>query len=864
MKSHSAAELRQAFTQYFQEHGHTKVHSSSLVPVGDKSLLFTNAGMVPFKDVFLGFEQRDYRCAVSIQRCMRAGGKHNDLENVGYTARHHTFFEMMGNFSFGDYFKDKAISLAWQFITVNLAIPKEKLWVTIHHSDDESFDIWQQQIGVPAERIVRCGDEDNFWSMGEVGPCGPCSEIFYDHGEGVAGGPPGSADADGDRYIEIWNLVFMQYNRTVKGELLPLPKPSVDTGMGLERLAAVMQGVHNNYETNEMAVLVATAHKLAGNVAEAQQASLKVLADHIRCCAFLMTDGVVPSNEGRGYVLRRIIRRAIRHGNKLGIKQSPFFYRLLQPLCELMGQDYPELLQQQQKVEQLLKQEELRFSETLVKGLNVLNQKLQEQVTQTITGELAFHLYDTFGFPVDLTADIARERQLHIDLDGFERCMQQQQQRARERNPFKNRSIHFDLVNANNFVGYSTLQVTDTKVIKLFDEQSKVIEVMETGTKGFVQLQNCPFYADSGGQISDSGQLQSDNMTLQVQEVLKQGDTHLVFGEVIEGQLQTSQRVDAEVDQYRRAIECNHSATHLLHWALRQVLGNEVEQRGSLVSIDKLRFDFCYSDTIDDEQLARIQQLVNDKILLNENVSTQSMSLTAAKALGAMALFSEKYADVVRVVNIGDYSIELCGGTHVRQTGEIGQLVIVQETAVAAGIRRIEARTAMSALQLHRQNQQILTSLGQSLNADNNSILQRVETLQQQNKSLQQKLDSLQDKLQANRHTSVCIETAGSIHFMRVDLGEVDTKKVRQFMDQYKQKITSGVIFLFSHNNSKGQIACGVTADLCATFDARQLVNKVATIANGKGGGRADMATAGADMNKLQQAFNAVKKVLIA
>lgn len=866
MKYHTASQLRKLFVDYFVMNSHTAVRSASLIPSGDKTLLFTNAGMVPFKDVFLGFEKRNYQRAVSVQRCIRAGGKHNDLENVGYTARHHTFFEMLGNFSFGDYFKLKAIELAWCFITEELGIPKEKLWITVHHTDDEAFEIWEKHIEIPKERIVPSGDKDNFWSMGSVGPCGPCSEIFYDYGAEVTGGLPGSAEADGDRYVEIWNLVFMQFNRNEKGELIPLPKPSVDTGMGLERLAAVVQGVQNNYDTNELATLVQKAKSLvSGEPNEKYSASFKVLADHIRSCAFLIADGIVPSNENQGYVLRRIIRRAIRHGHKIGASQGPFFHQLLEPLCACMGEDYPELIENQVKITGVLKKEEQRFSETLVRGMQVLKQKLQEPANQReISGELAFHLYDTFGFPVDLTADIAREQNLSVDLEVFESCMKLQQQKARETTNFANQMMNVDVPAVDNFTGYEQIYVKATDIVSLFNEEGEVIkQVTIGGGKAYVYLRQCPFYAESGGQISDLGQLLlEDNSVFLVQGVHKQGLTHILYGEATQGEFNVGDTIVAQVDENRYQIQRNHTATHILHWALREVLGKHVQQRGSLVGIDKLRFDFSYDEAINERQLRAIETLINDKILSNDVIKISSMPIDEAKKLGAMALFGEKYRDIVRVVKVGDYSIELCGGTHTQQTGNIGSCLLVSESAIATGIRRIEAKVGDAALRWSNQQKKVLQQASSLLKIPADKVAERLQNVLQKQCELNQTISRLQDELQANRSKNLNVERFSEVNILREHLGDIDNKKMRQYMDQYKQKIGSGIIFLSMSVNGKGQIICGVTKDLLGKYHAGKLVNAVAQFADSKGGGREDMAMAGASVEKLESAFKAIPEIL--
>ncbi|MBD3669471.1 MAG: alanine--tRNA ligase, partial [Gammaproteobacteria bacterium] len=745
-----SAEIRTAFLEYFRSKGHEVVPSSPLVPANDPTLLFTNAGMVQFKETFLGQEQRPYDRATSVQRCVRAGGKHNDLENVGYTARHHTFFEMLGNFSFGDYFKRDAIVYAWEFLTEVAKLPADKLWVTVYETDDEAYDIWAEEVGIPTERLIRIGDKpgggsDNFWQMGDTGPCGPSTEIFYDHGEDVFGGPPGSPDEDGDRYIEIWNLVFMQFDRDSSGTLNPLPKPSVDTGMGLERIAAVLQGVHSNYEIDLFQNLIKAIADLAGTK-DLENNSLKVIADHIRACAFLVTDGVIPSNEGRGYVLRRIIRRALRHGNQQGFKQA-FFYKLVAPLIQEMGEAYPELVKARGQVERVLQQEEERFAETLEQGLQILEQDIKDLKGKVIPGETVFRLYDTYGFPVDLTNDIARERDLSLDMEGFDREMAAQRERARAASQFAG---HYDervqVEGQSAFTGYEHLDDRGTITALYVDGQSAV-SVTE-GSDALVVLDNTPFYAESGGQVGDTGELVDGETVFQVKDTQKQGNAIVHIGTLVKGRLGKGDKVEARVDtQRRRDIVYHHSATHLMHAALRQVLGEHVQQKGSLVSPDRLRFDFSHFEALTSEELERIEAMVNEQIRANHDVETRIMDLEAAKASGAMALFGEKYADKVRVLSMSDFSVELCGGTHVRRTGDIGLFKILSEGGVAAGVRRIEAVAGAQAFKWMEQGEERLKLVAEMVKAGRDDVTDRVAQLVEKNRKLEKELEQLKSKL---------------------------------------------------------------------------------------------------------------------
>lgn len=864
-----STEIRQAFLEYFAEHGHTVVDSSSLVPANDPTLLFTNAGMVQFKDVFLGQDKRDYVRASSSQRCVRAGGKHNDLENVGYTARHHTFFEMLGNFSFGDYFKKEAISYAWEFLTVNMGLAPEKLWITVFHEDQEAEDIWLQEIGVSPDRFSRLGEKDNFWAMGDTGPCGPCSEIFYDHGEDVPGGPPGSPDEEGDRYIEIWNLVFMQFNRGADGKLQPLPKPSVDTGMGLERIAAVLQGVHSNYEIDLFQSLLDAVTKVTGTK-DKQSASLNVIADHIRSCAFLVNDGVLPANEGRGYVLRRIIRRAIRHGHQLGAKET-FFYKLVKPLAAVMGDAYPELIQNQAAIEVALRAEEEQFSRTLENGMQELEAVLTALTGTTIPGATVFKLYDTYGFPVDLTADIARERNLNLDMAGFEEAMQAQKNRARAASRFDAEEV-LELVNnlKSTFTGYENLLETDCEVIGLY-QQGKAVDKIKAGESASIVLSQTPFYAESGGQVGDSGLLRNAQNNFLVKDTQKQAEQFLHQGELSSGSLALGDVLSAEVNvELRQATMLNHSATHLMHAALREVLGEHVMQKGSLVNADYLRFDFSHTKALTDKELGLIEMLVNRQIQANTEVKKQTMAIAEAKAQGAMALFGEKYGDEVRVVSMGsasenDFSIELCGGTHVDRTGDIGLFKITQESGIAAGVRRIEAVTGLKALELVNSQQQRLAVIANLLKSDQGNLELKVEQLIKQSRGLEKELAQMKAKLASstgNDLTSQVIEIKG-IKVLVAELEGLDAKALRDTCDQLKNKLGSAVILLAAPVDGKVSLVAGVTSDLLDKVKAGDLVNMVAQQIGGKGGGRPDMAMAGGtELENLDGAMASVQPFL--
>ncbi|MCC5858005.1 MAG: alanine--tRNA ligase, partial [Ectothiorhodospiraceae bacterium] len=785
----TSAELRKAFLDYFASKGHEIVPSSPLVPANDPTLLFTNAGMVQFKDVFLGSEQRGYTRAASAQRCVRAGGKHNDLENVGYTARHHTFFEMLGNFSFGDYFKREAIEFAWEFLTEVVRLPQEKLWVTVFEDDDEAYDIWAKEIGIPQDRLSRIGAKDNFWSMGDTGPCGPCSEIFYDHGSEVAGGPPGTPEEDGDRYIEIWNLVFMQYDRAADGTLTPLPKPCVDTGMGLERLAAVLQHVHSNFEIDLFRHLIGAAAKAVG-VSDLGNNSLKVIADHIRACAFLITDGVMPSNEGRGYVLRRIIRRAVRHGYKLG-QDDLFFHRLLAPLVEVMGDAYPELTEAQTQVEKVLRREEAQFRETLEQGLKLLEADLAGLKGAVIPGETVFRLYDTYGFPVDLTNDIARERGLSLDMAGFEREMEKQRERARAASQF--RADHAGgarVEGESEFTGYDHLQGTGT-IIGLYSE-GRSVQHLETGQSGMVVLDRTPFYAESGGQVGDRGWLTADGVEFDVEDTQKQGAAHGHLGVLRSGTLTVGDRVQARVDgDKRQATVLNHSATHLLHAALRKVLGQHVTQKGSLVAPDRLRFDFSHPEPVSREELQRIERMVNEQIRANEPADVRHMGYDEAMEAGAIALFGEKYGDQVRVMRFGDFSTELCGGTHVQRTGDIGLFKIVAEGGVASGVRRIEAVTGPRALQWVLAQEQTLDQVAEALRASPENVTVKLEQLLDRARAAEKELERLKQKLasQAGGDLAAQALEVDGVKVVASTLEGGDAKALRDAVDQLKNKL---------------------------------------------------------------------------
>lgn len=840
-----SADIRSAFLSYFAENGHTIVPSSSLVPGNDPTLLFTNAGMVQFKDVFLGDEPRHYSRATTSQRCVRAGGKHNDLENVGYTARHHTFFEMLGNFSFGDYFKRDAIRFAWGFLTECLGLPAERLWVTVHTSDQEAEDIWIREMGIDPTRFSRLGDKDNFWTMGDTGPCGPCSEIFYDHGPQVAGGPPGSPDDDLDRYIEIWNLVFMQYEQAADGTRSPLPRPSVDTGMGLERIAAVMQGVHSNYEIDLFRALLSAAMNVTGTTDTASK-SLRVIADHIRSCAFLICDGVLPSNEGRGYVLRRIVRRAIRHGHKLGC-EKPFFHRLVHALVAEMGEAYPELRDAEDRIVAALKQEEAQFAKTLDQGIRVLDEAVSELADRTLPGALIFKLYDTHGFPVDLTNDIARERDLIMDMPGFEAAMAEQRAKSRQASQFSaDGQVRLDLEGATEFLGYTHLE-SGAQVLALVREGQQV-EHLEAGQQGIVILNQTPFYAESGGQQGDSGQLTSGSGAFLVETTQKLGSHFAHEGRLQMGHLAVGDTLTARVEGPRRhATALNHSATHLLHAALRQVLGTHVTQKGSLVTHDRTRFDFSHQGPVTSVEIAAIEALVNGEIRKNVEVRTQVMAIEDAKAAGAMALFGEKYADEVRVLTMGSFSIELCGGTHVSRTGDIGLFKVVSEGGVASGVRRIEAVTGEGALDHLAEMENWLREAAVRLKATPESLLSKVDQTLEKLKGQERELEQLRMKVATQAGGDLldhAIDVCG-VRLLSTTLEGADPKTLRDTLDRIKQRLGTGVIVLATVRDDKVNLIAGVTDDLTAQVKAGDLIGFVASQVGGKGGGRADMAQAG-------------------
>ncbi|MBT0584884.1 alanine--tRNA ligase [Alteromonas oceanisediminis] len=840
----STAQIRQTFIDFFAKQGHQPVSSSSLIPHGDPTLLFTNAGMNQFKDTFLGTEKRAYTRAVSSQRCVRAGGKHNDLENVGYTARHHTFFEMLGNFSFGDYFKREAIQFAWRFLTEELKLPKEKLLVTVYSEDDEAFSIWENDIGVPAEKIIRISTSDNFWSMGDTGPCGPCSEIFYDHGEHIWGGPPGSPEEDGDRFIEIWNLVFMQFNRQADGEMLPLPKPSIDTGMGLERISAILQNVHSNYEIDLFQALIKSAAVIVGTQ-DLEDKSLRVIADHIRSCCFLICDGAMPSNEGRGYVLRRIIRRAVRHGYKLGANEI-FFYRLVDTLCEQMGEFYPELREQKAVLEKVLKVEEEQFSRTLARGMTLLSEALEDIEGTVVPGEIVFKLYDTYGFPADLTNDVAREKGFTIDESGFEACMQQQRERAQKSSQFgADYGASVQLDSETVFTGYDATEQQSTVVALVLN--GKPVETVNDAKDVLIVLDSTPFYAESGGQVGDTGSISGENATATIGDTLKMGASFAHKAEVV-GTLSVGDHVSASIDSFQRqAIKLNHSATHLLHAALRKVLGEHVTQKGSLVDAEKLRFDFSHMEAVSHNQLHTIEAMVNQQIRANHSLTTKLMNIDEAKASGAMALFGEKYDDEVRVVTMGDFSTELCGGTHVASTGEIGTFKIVSESGIASGIRRIEAITGEAAVEFMQHQQLKLAELATLLKADPAALPERVKALQTSIKELEKQNQQMQQKLNSQQGQDL-LNSAVSINGVSVLITEmqgVEAKSLRNILDDLKNRIGSGVVCIGVASDEKVNLIAGVTKDLTDKVKAGELINHVASQVGGKGGGRPDMAQAG-------------------
>lgn len=867
--SKSTAEIRQAFLDFFHSKGHQVVASSSLVPHNDPTLLFTNAGMNQFKDVFLGLDKRNYSRATTSQRCVRAGGKHNDLENVGYTARHHTFFEMLGNFSFGDYFKHDAIQFAWELLTSEkwFALPKERLWVTVYESDDEAYEIWEKEVGIPRERIIRIGDNkgapyasDNFWQMGDTGPCGPCTEIFYDHGDHIWGGPPGSPEEDGDRYIEIWNIVFMQFNRQADGTMEPLPKPSVDTGMGLERIAAVLQHVNSNYDIDLFRTLIQAVAKVTG-ATDLSNKSLRVIADHIRSCAFLIADGVMPSNENRGYVLRRIIRRAVRHGNMLGAKET-FFYKLVGPLIDVMGSAGEDLKRQQAQVEQVLKTEEEQFARTLERGLALLDEELAKLSGDTLDGETAFRLYDTYGFPVDLTADVCRERNIKVDEAGFEAAMEEQRRRAREASGFGadyNAMIRVD--SASEFKGYDHLELNG-KVTALFVD-GKAVDAINAGQEAVVVLDQTPFYAESGGQVGDKGELKGANFSFAVEDTQKYGQAIGHIGKLAAGSLKVGDAVQAEVDEARRArIRLNHSATHLMHAALRQVLGTHVSQKGSLVNDKVLRFDFSHNEAMKPEEIRAVEDLVNAQIRRNLPIETNIMDLEAAKAKGAMALFGEKYDERVRVLSMGDFSTELCGGTHASRTGDIGLFRIISESGTAAGVRRIEAVTGEGAIATVHADSDRLNEVAHLLKGDSNNLADKVRSVLERTRQLEKELQQLKEQAAAQESanlSSKAIDVNG-VKLLVSELSGVEPKMLRTMVDDLKNQLGSTIIVLATVVEGKVSLIAGVSKDVTDRVKAGELIGMVAQQVGGKGGGRPDMAQAGGtDAAALPAALASVK-----
>ncbi len=858
-----SSEIRECFLKFFKKYNHDIVISSSLVPANDPTLLFTNAGMVQFKEVFLGADSRSYNRATSSQRCVRAGGKHNDLENVGYTARHHTFFEMLGNFSFGDYFKKDAIAFAWEFLTEILKLPPSRLWVTVHKSDDEAENIWINEIGIDPSRLSRL-DEENFWQMGDTGPCGPCTEIFWDHGPDVPGGPPGSENDDLDRYIEIWNLVFMQYEKSADGKMKPLPKPSIDTGMGLERISAVMQGVHSNYEIDIFKDLINAAAKITG-CKDKNNDSLKVISDHIRSCSFLILDGVIPSNEGRGYVLRRIIRRALRHGNKLGIKET-FFYQLVPVLGELMGDAYPDLIVHQDKICKVLKQEEIQFSKTLDKGMAIFRNYLAGATSSVISGDLIFKLYDTYGFPVDLTNDIARENGLEIDMEGYNRCMQEQIARGRSASQFSvDYSEQVNLPGKTEFVGYDHSN-TNATVLGIYAENNAVDEIKEGDQVGII-LDKTVFYAESGGQVGDTGIIGTETSLFNVVDCKKVGNHFMHFGHLKGGAISKGDKVKAEIDTERRqSITCNHSATHLLHEALRLVLGDHVEQRGSMVDGDRFRFDFSHDTSVSAQEIRKVENIVNMEIMRNKKVVTTSMSMEEAQKKGARALFGEKYGDVVRVVNIGeDFSVELCGGTHVNRSGEIGLVKVALETSVASGIRRIESCSGVKAAELCNAQQDQLSAISNVVRGSKGDLPVRIKNLVDENKNLQKEVKVLKQKLASTAGNEIMqgIIKIDEISLLTKVIEDSDASSLRNIADQIRSKLDNGVFFLVGLNNSKAALVSGVTGHASDKINASHLMKFVSEQVDGKGGGRPDMAQGIANnTDNLESALDSVVEYL--
>ncbi|MGI9259795.1 MAG: alanine--tRNA ligase [Gammaproteobacteria bacterium] len=862
----SSNELRQAFLDFFAERDHEVVASSPLVPGNDPTLLFTNAGMVQFKDVFLGGEKRATPRAASSQRCVRAGGKHNDLENVGYTARHHTMFEMLGNFSFGDYFKREAIHYAWEFLTQEMKLPPERLWCTVFEEDDEAAEIWLKDVGVDPERFSRLGAKDNFWAMGDTGPCGPCTEIFYDHGEHVPGGPPGSPEEDGDRFVEVWNLVFMQYDRDSSGELTPLPKPSVDTGMGLERLAAVMQGVHSNYETDLFASLIDAAIDVTG-AKDKESKSLNVIADHIRACAFLIVDGVLPGNEGRGYVLRRIIRRAIRHGYKLGVEE-PFFHKLVAPLEAQMGAAYPELIKLREHAERVLLQEEERFAETLTQGMRILEDTIAGlSDADVIPGDAVFKLYDTYGFPEDLTADIARERGLSVDHAGFETAMAAQRERARQSSQFNVDMSDLPKIDvATEFLGYDSL-TAGAEVTGLFVDGGAV-DSIGPGTAAVVVLDRTPYYAESGGQVGDTGEFVGDDARFRVDDTQKAGAAHAHLGELIKGKLAIGDKIEAQVDAGRRAaIVLNHSATHLLHAALREVLGEHVQQKGSLVAPDRLRFDFSHYEAVTADELTELEAIVNEQIRINAAAETKVMPYQDAIASGALAFFGDKYAEDVRVLRLGEFSIELCGGTHVSRAGDIGLLKITAESGIAAGVRRIEAVTGPGALEWLQTNESLLRDVAGLVKGSRDDVADKVRSLIERNRNLERELTMLKGKLATGGGQDLLdsAEEVGGVKVLAARLDGADSKALREAADKLKDRLGTGVVVLGAVEDDKVRLVASVSQDLTKSLKAGDLIRPVAEKVGGRGGGRPDFAQAGGtDPGQLDAALALVRKEVAA
>ena len=862
------AEIRQKFLTYFESHGHSIQQSASLVPHNDNTLLFVNSGMVPFKDIFTGATKSSFNRAVSCQRCVRAGGKHNDLDNVGYTARHHTFFEMLGNFSFGDYFKSEAISFAWSFLTEEIKLPKERLWVSIYKDDDEAFDIWVNEIGFPADRISRCGEKDNFWQMGDTGPCGPCSEIFYDHGEHIAGGPPGTPEEDGDRFIEIWNLVFMQFERQPDGELEPLKSKGVDTGMGLERLAAVMQHENNNYDIDSFKELTKDIVKLTPKTEKVQDsnASVRVIADHIRSTAFMVVDGIIPSNEGRGYVLRRIIRRAIRHGHKLGINKT-FFYKLVSTLAKQNKSAYPELISVQSSVEKILKKEEERFAQTLDIGMDILNNAINELSGQEISGEVAFKLYDTYGFPVDLTADVARERDLTIDMKSFETEMMLQKQRARKAGDFDSKKSSVSISDATEFLGYELYENKAT--VKAVIRNNKSVNKVNEGEEAIIFLDKSSFYGESGGQSGDHGSISIKGSQFQVSDTQKQASNAFEhYGIQLIGSIKVGDKVEVKIDLKRRKkIMNNHSATHLLHEALRQILGDQVHQKGSLVESDKLRFDFSHDDVVSRSEIDKIELLVNEQILGNSKVTTEETDIDSAKDKGAMALFGEKYGDLVRLLTMGDenFSVELCGGTHVERLGDIGRFKIISESGISAGIRRIEAITGIEAYELDKKNENDINQIVNLTKSSNLKVTEKVKQLISNQKTLEKQIATYQKQLAGDQSDDL-IEKAIDINGVKVlatEVTDVAAKDLRDLADKLKDKLGSAVVVLASISDNKVSLVSSVTKNLTDKYQAGSILNHVAIQIGGKGGGRADMAQGGGTEPKgLPKALSSVKDLI--